>query len=64
MSKYRIITDGDNFIVQKKYIFLWLMHGWRTNETASYDNIMAAKDHVLYHTMIDAKKSGKVKVVE
>ena len=64
MSKYRIVTDGDGFIVQKKWGFLWMHHGWRTNETVTYTNIRAAKDHYLLYTMQEAKKTGRVQVVE
>ena len=64
MSKYRIVTDGERFMVQKKWGFIWMHHGWKTHETASYDNIMSAKEHRLLFIMMDAKKSGKVQVVE
>lgn len=66
MSKYRIVTNGDSFMVQKKYWNLvWMFHQWETEEGAvQYDNLMAAKEHVLFHTRVDAKKSGKWLVIE
>ena len=63
MSKYRIVTNGKLFMVQKKWGFLWMHHGWRTYETASYDNINAAMEHKLMQLIVEAKKTGKVQVV-
>jgi hypothetical protein len=60
------MTDGDLFMVQKKYWgIVWLFHLWETEEgPRQYKNIDAAREHIFFFTRIDAKRKNKWMVIE